>query len=76
MQLCFYYFYMSILLFPPIKITEETISLLLIRFTIINSYEQEQIALKEEMKSLQAKIDNLKLELYKNMKINDIFEVM
>ena len=44
--------------------------------TIINSYEQEQIALKEEMKALQAKIDNLKLELYKNMKINDIFEVM
>lgn len=44
--------------------------------TIINSYEQEQIALKEEMKALQAKIDNLKLELYKNMKINNIFEVM
>ena len=44
--------------------------------TIINSYEQEQIVLKEEMKALQAKIDNLKLELYKNMKINNIFEVM
>lgn len=43
---------------------------------IINDYREEEKELKNEMKRLQDKMDNLKLDLYDKMNIKDIFEIM
>lgn len=43
---------------------------------IINKYIDEEKKLKEQMKELQAKIDNLKFDLYDKMNIKDGFEIM
>lgn len=43
---------------------------------IMNKYIDEEKKLKEQMKELQAKIDNLKFDLYDKMNIKDCFEIM
>ena len=43
---------------------------------IMKKYIDEEKKLKEQMKELQVKIDNLKFDLYDKMKIKDIFEIM
>ncbi|MCE9654124.1 N-6 DNA methylase [Clostridium celatum] len=43
---------------------------------IINEYIEEEKSLKREMEALQAKIDNLKFDLYDKMNIKDIFEII
>lgn len=43
---------------------------------IINKYIAQERALKKEMEELQAKIDNLKFDLYCKMNIKESFEVM
>lgn len=43
---------------------------------IINDYRKKEIILKKEMEILQAKIDNLKLDLYDKMNIKDSFIIM
>jgi type I restriction enzyme M protein len=43
---------------------------------IINEYLTKEKILKEEMRELQSKFDNLKLDLYDKMKIKESFEVI
>ena len=43
---------------------------------IMKKYIDEEKKLKEQMKELQVKIDNLKFDLYDKMNIKDGFEIM
>ncbi|WP_322545540.1 restriction endonuclease subunit S domain-containing protein, partial [Clostridium perfringens] len=43
---------------------------------IINQYSKAERNLKRELEELQAKIDNLKFDLYEKMNIKEVFEVM
>lgn len=43
---------------------------------IINSYREQERELMIEMEKIQAKIDNLKFDLYDKMNIKDVFEIM
>ena len=43
---------------------------------IIDEYTEKERNLKREMEELQAKIDNLKLDLYDKMNLKDSFEIM